>query len=125
MKVLERFTIKGRGEAVVVDALPEDLFVGMTVANGAGTWVVTGIETHAMPRSCTNGKMASLLLRGDNMPSIDSALTIVHDETYYRIHERHKIAVALLKMADKHAFRRDDSRVLLSNAAAVVERGEY
>ena len=43
MKVLERFTIKGRGDAVVIDALPEDLFVGMHVENEYADWVVTGI----------------------------------------------------------------------------------
>lgn len=126
MKVLERFTIKGRGDAVVIDALPEDLFVGMHVENEYADWVVTGIEMHAMPRSHTNGQPAGLLLRGSELPS-DGHLTIIHDETYCRIHERHKIARALNKLAKDHAFDGDASRayVVLSNAAGIIERGEY
>ena len=133
MKVLERFTINGRGEAVVVDALPDDLFAGMNVAYAVYEYApyefpfytVIGIETHAMPRSHTNGKPAGLLLRGDQeLPKIGDALMVVVDETYYRVHERHKIAAGLRTLTKAYL---DDVKAItvINNAANLVERGRY
>ena len=124
------FSITGRGTVATGRAERGTIKVGDAVEivgiKDTQKTVVTGIEMHAMPRSHTNGQPAGLLLRGSELPS-DGHLTIIHDETYCRIHERHKIARALNKLAKDHAFDGDASRayVVLSNAAGIIERGEY
>lgn len=62
MKVLDHVTIRGRGILTVIDALPAGLECGDDVRCGVRLYRVVGIETHAMPRSHTNGKPAGLLL---------------------------------------------------------------
>lgn len=79
MKITDSFIVKGRGPVYVIDALPAELENGMEVCNKDGyIWRVCGIETHAMPRSHTNGKSAGLLLKGDTMPNIGETLAIYH-----------------------------------------------
>jgi len=80
MKVVDGpLSIKGRGAIVVIDALPADLECGRYVRRvGSGfRWRVVGIETHAMPRSHTNGKPAGLLLQGQtSLPEVGSDLEL-------------------------------------------------
>lgn len=76
MTVVDRFVIKGLGTVTVIDALPEDLAVGMKLKKGDQAWVVCGIETHAMPRDFTNGKPAGLLLREEPPPEIGDELCL-------------------------------------------------
>jgi hypothetical protein len=73
MKVTGHIHIKGRGDAVTIDALPEglveEMFVervapGLRGAVIAPRWRVVGIGTLALPRSHTNGKPADLLAEG-------------------------------------------------------------
>jgi hypothetical protein len=87
MKIVEHLHIKGRGDAVVVDALPATLVEGMSVRRVAPglrggviepTWRVVGIGTFAMPRSHVNGKPADLLLRGDTpLPAVGTEIEVV------------------------------------------------
>jgi hypothetical protein len=76
MRVLEHYSIKGRGECVVIDSLPPELEAKMFVHAGEGRWRVAGIETHAMPRSHTNGDSAGLLLEGEAPPAIGEIIEI-------------------------------------------------
>lgn len=72
MKVLERVVIKRRGPVFIIDELPAELNCGAFVlgphpsipnrGSWSRFWEVSGIETHAMPRSHTNGQTAGLLL---------------------------------------------------------------
>jgi hypothetical protein len=91
MKVTGHIHIKGRGDAVTIDALPEGLVEGMFVRRVAPglrggiiepAWRVVGIGTLAMPRSSVNGKPADLLLRGKlPLPAVGSEIAIASDET--------------------------------------------
>lgn len=82
MKVTDHWSIRGRGECVGIDALPEELVEGMYVRRVASglrggliepRWRVIGIETYAMPRSHTNGQPAGLLLIGPSPLPVDGS----------------------------------------------------
>jgi hypothetical protein len=87
MKVTGHIHIKGRGDAVTIDALPEGLVEGMFVRRVAPglrggiiepAWRVVGIGTLALPRSHTNGKPADLLLRGKlPLPAVGTEIEVV------------------------------------------------
>ena len=91
MKVTGHTTIKGRGVVTLIDALPAELEVGSYVSSGTPhhgsseemhgverVWKVGAIETHAMPRSHTNGKSAGLLLQGQGgAPAVGDVLVVV------------------------------------------------
>jgi hypothetical protein len=90
MKIIDRWTIEGRGIVLGIDALPAELVEGMSVRRVAPdlrsgviepTWRVVGIETLAMPRSHTNGKVAGLLLAGSTpLPEVGTEIEIVAEE---------------------------------------------
>lgn len=80
MKVIDGpIEVKGRGLLVIIDELPAGLECGRYV-RAAGSmlrWRVVGVETHAMPRSHTDGKPAGLLLRGQTfMPGVGVELEL-------------------------------------------------
>ena len=81
MKVTGHATIKGRGTVTIVDSLPAEVQAGSLVTvrdTPERVWKVRAIETYAMPRSHTNGKLAGLLLSGDrDPPSVGEVLTIL------------------------------------------------
>ena len=87
MRIMDYWTVKGRGIVVGIDALPADLVEGMHVQRVAPglrggiiepTWRVAGIETYAMPRSHTNGKHAGLLLVGETpLPAVGTEIEVV------------------------------------------------
>jgi hypothetical protein len=92
MKILEYVTVKGRGVLALVDAVPPDLREGMYVTkvlvpaetlgfNHFGSlqstrrWKVSGIETHALPR--TRARVGGVLLHGDEpLPDVGAELEI-------------------------------------------------
>ena len=80
MKVTGHATIKGRGVVTLIDKLPPEVEVGSYVSDRTRyVWEVRGIETHAMPRSHTNGQPAGLLLQGNQAaPAVDEVLVVVH-----------------------------------------------
>lgn len=77
MKIVETFPIRGRGVLAIIDALPSELECWMVVRSGDAKWTVHGIETHAMPRSHTNGKPAGLLLYGSEPVCVGMELELV------------------------------------------------
>ena len=90
MRITDHWFIKGHGVVVGIDVLSAAIVEGMyvrRVAPGlrgaiiAPTWRVVGIETHAMPRSHTNGQSAGLLLKGETpLPAIGTKIEIVPKE---------------------------------------------
>jgi hypothetical protein len=91
VKVTGHATVKGRGTVTLIDTLPAELEVDSYVSSGTPhhgsseemhgvqrIWKVGAIETHAMPRSHTNGKPAGLLLQGNRgAPAVGEVLVIV------------------------------------------------
>jgi hypothetical protein len=81
VRTVEKSSVKGRGIVVIIDSLPPEIEVGMFVAlveDPSRRWKVCGIETHAMPRSHTDGKSAGLLLAGDTpLPAIGCDIELV------------------------------------------------